>query len=90
MNEAAIWKYLKPQGLTDAGFAGLMRNIYAESCLNPKNLQNSYEKSLGNTDKTYTIAVDNGIYTNFVKDKAGLRSVPVDTLVSEAGPVCLL
>lgn len=71
MNEAAIWKYLKAQGLTDAGVAGLMGNIYAESGLNPKNLQNTYEKKLGYTDATYTIAVDNGTYKNFVKDGAG-------------------
>lgn len=71
MNEAAIWKYLKAQGLTDAGVAGLMGNIYAESGLNPKNLQNSYEKSLGYTDETYTAAVDNGTYKNFARDKAG-------------------
>lgn len=71
MNEAAIWKYLKSQGLTDAGVAGLMGNIYAESGLNPKNLQNSYEKKLGYTDETYTVAVDNGTYTNFVRDSAG-------------------
>ena len=42
MNEAAIWKFLKAQGMTNAGVAGLMGNIYAESGLNPKNLQNSY------------------------------------------------
>lgn len=71
MNEAAIWKYLKAQGLTDAGVAGLIGNIYAESGLNPKNLQNSYEKKLGFTDATYTVAVDNGTYTNFVRDSAG-------------------
>lgn len=71
MNEAAIWKYLKAQGLTDAGVAGLMGNIYAESGLNPKNLQNTYEKKLGYTDATYTIAVDNGTYKNFIKDGAG-------------------
>lgn len=71
MNETAVWKYLKSQGLTSAGVAGLMGNIYAESGLDPKNLQNSYEKSLGYTDETYTTAVDNGTYTNFVRDKAG-------------------
>lgn len=71
MNESAIWTYLKGQGLTDAGVAGLMGNIYAESGLNPKNLQNTYEKKLGYTDQSYTDAVDNGTYTNFVKDSAG-------------------
>ena len=71
MNEAAIWRFLKSQGMTDAGAAGLMGNLFAESGLNPKNLQNTYEKSLGYTDETYTAAVDSGRYTNFVHDKAG-------------------
>ena len=71
MNEATIWRFLKSQGMTDAGVAGLMGNLFAESGLNPKNLQNSYEKKLGYTDATYTTAVDNGTYTNFVRDSAG-------------------
>lgn len=57
--------------MTDAGVAGLMGNLFAESGLNPKNLQNTYEKKLGYTDVTYTAAVDNGKYTNFVRDSAG-------------------
>lgn len=48
-----------------------MGNLYAESGLNPQNLQNSYEKKLGYTDTTYTQAVDNGTYTNFIHDSAG-------------------
>jgi len=71
VNEAAIWRFLKSQGMTDAGAAGLMGNLFAESGLNPKNLQNTYEKKLGYTDETYTAAVDSGKYTNFVKDSAG-------------------
>lgn len=71
MNEATIWRFLKSQGMTDAGAAGLMGSLFAESGLNPKNLQNTYEKSLGYTDETYTAAVDSGKYTNFVYDKAG-------------------
>ena len=59
-NEQIIWKYLKSQGLTDAGVAGLMGNLYAESGLKPTNLQNTYEKKLGFTDASYTKAVDNG------------------------------
>ena len=39
--------------------------------MKPKNLQNSYESKLGFTDDTYTAAVDNGSYGNFVKDSAG-------------------
>ena len=48
-----------------------MGNLDAESGLKPKNLQNSYEKKLGYTDDSYTAAVDNGSYGNFVKDSAG-------------------
>ena len=53
-NEEKIWNYLKAQGMTDCGAAGLMGNLYAESGLIPTNLQNSYEKKLGYTDATYT------------------------------------
>ena len=52
----------------DDGRAG---NLYAESGLNPTNLQDSNEKKLGYTDATYTAAVDSGAYTNFAKDGAG-------------------
>lgn len=70
-NEERIWNYLVGKGLSKAGAAGLMGNLYAESALNPQNLQNSYEKKLGHTDSSYTVAVDNGSYKNFVKDSAG-------------------
>jgi N-acetylmuramoyl-L-alanine amidase CwlA len=70
-NEEKIWNYLKAKGLTNAGVAGLMGNLYAESGLSPTNLQNSYEKSLGYTDASYTSAVDSGKYKNFAKDSAG-------------------
>lgn len=72
-NEEKIWNYLKAKGLPDCGIAGLMGNLYAESCLIPTNLQNSYEKDLSFTDAAYTAAVDNGTYQNFVKDSAGVR-----------------
>ena len=70
--EEQIWNYLLNKlNNNKYGVAGLMGNIYAESGLNPINLQNSFEKKLGYTDQTYTIAVDNGSYTNFIQDKAG-------------------
>ena len=53
------------------GLFGLAGNIRAESNFISTNLQNSYEKKLGMTDDTYTTSVDNGDYTNFIKDKAG-------------------
>ena len=70
-NAKTIWNYLKRKGLNDYAIAGLMGNLKAESALNPKNLQGSYERKLGFTDETYTAAVDGGSYNNFVKDKAG-------------------
>lgn len=70
-NEERIWNYLIGKGMNSAGAAGLMGNLYAESALNPKNLQGSYEKKLGYTDDGYTAAVDNGSYSNFVRDSAG-------------------
>lgn len=70
-NEQRIWNYLKSKGLNNYGVAGLMGNLYAESGLNPKNLQQTYERSLGYTDASYTAAVDNGSYKNFVRDSAG-------------------
>lgn len=69
--ERTIWNYFIVKGMSPAGVAGLMGNLYAESGLNPQNLQNTYEKSLGLTDAEYTAAVDSGSYTNFVRDSAG-------------------
>lgn len=70
-NTEKIWNFLKTKELTEYGIAGLMGNLKAESGLNPINVENKYEHSLGFTDATYTKAVDNGTYNNFVKDKAG-------------------
>ena len=70
-NAQKIWDRLISAGLTPAGAAGLMGNLHAESGLNPRNLQNSFEKKLGYTDAAYTAAVDSGAYTNFASDGAG-------------------
>lgn len=70
-NAQIIWTFLKAQGLNDCGIAGLMGNLYAESGLQPNNLQNTYSKKFGLSDAEYTKRVDNGRYTNFVNDKAG-------------------
>ena len=48
-----------------------MGNIQAESAFNPHNLENTANKKLGMTDEQYTNAVDNGSYTNFVRDGFG-------------------
>lgn len=62
----------------DAGFpavtaAAWLGNLQAESGLKANNLQNSYEKTLGMDDETYTRQVDSGFYSkvNFYSDKAG-------------------
>ena len=39
--EKYIWSRLTAAGLTPAAVAGLMGNLYAESGLNPVNLQNT-------------------------------------------------
>lgn len=70
-NAQKVWDKLLTAGLTPAGAAGLMGNLKAESGLNPRNLQNSFETKLGMSDADYTAAVDNGTYTNFVHDGAG-------------------
>ena len=66
-----IRNYLFDKGLPENAVFGLMANIFAESGNIPTNLQNSYEGILKYTDATYTAAVDNGTYSNFVGDKAG-------------------
>ena len=68
-----IWKWLKSHINNDYGVAGLMGNLRSESNFNSKNLQNSYESSLGYTDETYTRAIDNKQYSReqFIHDSAG-------------------
>lgn len=66
-----IWDFLVSKIGNSYGAAALMGNLYAESALQPTNLQNTYEKKLGMSDAEYTAAVDNGTYTNFVRDAAG-------------------
>ena len=71
-NEKAIFKYLtETMKLNCAAACGVIANFAAESGCNPKNLQNSCEKRLRLTDDTYTEAVDDGSYDNFVRDAAG-------------------
>lgn len=71
MTEKQMFDFLVAEGLSEYGAAVLLGHFYAESALNPRNLQNSYESKLGYTDDSYTEAVDNGSYTNFVNDAAG-------------------
>jgi len=66
-----VWKRLVPFIGNLYGVAGVMGNLYAESGIQPNNLQNSFSKALGMTDKEYTDAVDAGKYTDFAIDNAG-------------------
>ncbi len=75
-----IWNFLVGKGMTEAGAAALMGNLFAESGLNSTNLQNSFESSLGYNDASYTTTVDNGSYryktytdvrSSFSRDSAG-------------------
>lgn len=65
-NEEKIWNYLLKKIGNACGAAGLMGNLYAESALQPNNLENLCEqrlKAAGKsycTDERYTAAVDNG------------------------------
>ncbi len=70
-NEKRIWSAMLAALKNPFGAAGLMGNLYAESALNPRNLQQSYERKLGYTDDSYTAAVDTGSYKRFADDGAG-------------------
>lgn len=67
--ENKIWNYLLSKIGNGYGVAGLMGNLYAESRLNPTNMENKYEGRY--TDITYTSAVDNGTYGSFGTDTIG-------------------
>lgn len=70
-DQKVMWDFLLSKFENEFAVAGFMGNLYAECALRSNNLQQTYEKKLGYTDDTYTAAVDNGTYTNFVKDSAG-------------------
>ncbi len=70
-DEKTIWDFLTSKGLNAFAVAGVMGNLFAESGLKSNNMENYYEKKLDMTDTSYTTAVDNGSYTNFIKDAVG-------------------
>lgn len=55
--EQRLYTFFKSKGLCDNGIFGLFGNLYAESGMRPKNLQNSSEKRLGYTDDAYTAEI---------------------------------
>ena len=69
--EKQIWNFLKAEGFNNFGIAGLMGNLFAESRLRPNNMEDQYQSKLGYNDDSYTRAVDNGTYTNFITDGVG-------------------
>ena len=73
-DDGAVWNYLKSAGLTDAGVAGLMGNLYAESGIKSNKVEASsikkssiqshdYSRDHGFTydSDSYTAAVDKGL-----------------------------
>lgn len=62
---------LMPVIKNEFGVFGLVGNIGRESGFSPINLQNSGNKRLDMTDEAYTKAVDDGVYTKFIKDSLG-------------------
>ena len=70
-NKKIIWNFLKDEGLTDAGAAGLMGNLQAESGFESVIYENYYKTQLHLTDQEYVDKVNAGTYTNFVNDKVG-------------------
>lgn len=71
MKDQDIWNFLLGKIGNPYGVAGLMGNLYNESRLDPGLLQSTYARKLNMSSSEYTIAVDNGSYTNFVNDGAG-------------------
>ena len=72
--EQKIWDTLMSAIGNAYGTAGLVGNLYAESALNPKNLQNNGNKSLGLTDDEFVTAFDSGAYPadTFIHDGYGV------------------
>lgn len=71
MTEKEIYDYLIKNGMTSEGACGMMGNMMAESGLRFNNMQDSFEKKLGVTDKQYTDSVDSGFYKLFESDQVG-------------------
>ena len=69
--DANIWWYLKQLGMTDAGAAGMMGNLSAESGLHPDRVQGDIPYSQASVD--YTKKVDNGSISkdNFINKGPG-------------------
>ena len=92
-DDGAVWNYLKSAGFTDAGIAGLMGNLYAESGIQSNKVEASsikassvqghdYSRDHGFTydSASYTAAVDKGL-------KEGAKGSPETNLNPKFGIV---
>lgn len=72
-NADKIKTVLDTYGYDLNAICAILANMYAESNLYPDNLQNTYNKSFGETDASYTKKVNNGTISKnqFAHDKAG-------------------
>ena len=72
-NEKTVWNYLIKQGLTQAGTAGLMGNLKADSSVRSILYEESYKKKLHWSNQEYVDKVNNGDYSEneFVNDNIG-------------------
>lgn len=68
-NAEQIWNYLKSQGFSDAGIAGIMGNLQQESGLRADNVQNH----MGYEDADYVAAIKSGAISRdeFIHDSRG-------------------
>ena len=71
VNEKKVWDFLKLKGLTNAGAAGFMGNLFCESGIESARYEDDYHDTIGLTNEEYVAKVNSGEYTNFVNDRAG-------------------
>lgn len=69
--EDRFYNFFMPRIKNLYGVSALAGNWRKECGFKANNLQNSFQKKLGHTDESYTKAVDDGSYKNFVRDGAG-------------------
>ena len=69
--EERFYNFFMPLIKNPYGVSALAGNWRKECGFKANNLQNSFQKKLGHTDESYTKAVDDGSYQNFVHDGAG-------------------
>ena len=71
-HEKRIFNFLKALGFTEEASCGIMANLYCESGHRGDNVQNSYERKVGN-DRAYTDRVNSGKISrkSFGSDSAG-------------------